>query len=36
MWKERKVETARGSFEVFEKGQGEPMAITHSAFDLYV
>lgn len=29
MWKERMVETARGSFEVFEQGQGEPLAVTH-------
>lgn len=29
MWKERIIETDRGSFEVFEKGAGEPMAVTH-------
>lgn len=29
MWKERIIETERGSFEVFEKGKGEPLAITH-------
>ncbi|MGE6412837.1 alpha/beta fold hydrolase [Planococcus kocurii] len=29
MWKERIVETDRGSFEIFEKGEGEPLAITH-------
>lgn len=35
MWNKRFVETARGSFELFEKGQGEPLAVTHlySAFD---
>lgn len=29
MWKERIVETERGKFEVFEKGTGEPLAVTH-------
>ena len=29
MWKEKIIETARGNFEVFEKGEGEPLAITH-------
>ncbi|MFD1032522.1 alpha/beta fold hydrolase [Metaplanococcus flavidus] len=29
MWKEKIVETDRGNFEVFEKGEGEPLAITH-------
>lgn len=29
MWNERIIETERGSFEVFEKGNGEPLAITH-------
>ncbi|TWT07816.1 alpha/beta hydrolase [Planococcus sp. CPCC 101016] len=29
MWKERIVETERGSFEVFEAGKGEPLAVTH-------
>ncbi|TWT13177.1 alpha/beta fold hydrolase [Planomicrobium sp. CPCC 101079] len=29
MWKEIMVETERGSFEVFEKGIGEPLAVTH-------
>ena len=29
MWKERMIETSRGSFEVFEKGEGEPLAVTH-------
>lgn len=29
MWKERIIETERGSFEVFEKGKGEPLAVTH-------
>lgn len=29
MWKERIVDTARGKFEVFEKGTGEPLAVTH-------
>lgn len=29
MWKERMIETDRGDFQVFEKGQGEPLAVTH-------
>ena len=29
MWKQRLIETARGTFELFEKGEGEPLAITH-------
>lgn len=29
MWKQKMVETERGSFEVFEKGQGAPLAVTH-------
>jgi len=29
MWKQRFIETARGTFELFEKGEGEPLAITH-------
>lgn len=29
MWKERIIETDRGSFELFEKGEGEPLAVTH-------
>ena len=29
MWKERIIETDRGIFEVFEKGKGEPLAVTH-------
>lgn len=29
MWNERIVETDRGSFELFEKGEGEPLAVTH-------
>lgn len=29
MWKERMIETTRGSFEFFEKGAGEPLAVTH-------
>lgn len=35
MWKQRFVETARGTFELFEKGFGPPIAITHlySAYD---
>ena len=35
MWTQRFIETVRGSFELFEKGQGEPLCITHmySAFD---
>ncbi|WP_339254246.1 alpha/beta hydrolase [Sporosarcina sp. FSL W8-0480] len=35
MWVQRFVETARGTFEVFEKGEGEPLAVTHlySEFD---
>lgn len=35
MWTERLIETNRGVFELFEKGQGEPLAVTHlySAYD---
>lgn len=35
MWEQRLIETERGVFELFEKGQGEPLAITHlySAYD---
>lgn len=35
MWKQQFIETARGTFELFEKGFGPPIAITHlySAFD---
>lgn len=35
MWKQRMIETERGSFELFEKGEGEPLAVTHlySEFD---
>ena len=29
MWKQRFIETNRGTFELFEKGEGEPLAITH-------
>ncbi|WP_188385919.1 alpha/beta fold hydrolase [Ornithinibacillus halotolerans] len=29
MWNKRLLETKRGMFEVFEKGQGEPLAVTH-------
>lgn len=29
MWIQRFIETSRGTFEIFEKGQGEPLAITH-------
>jgi proline iminopeptidase len=29
VWKESMIETERGNFEVFEKGQGEPLAVTH-------
>ena len=29
MWKQRFIETHRGTFELFEKGEGEPLAITH-------
>ncbi|REJ10394.1 alpha/beta fold hydrolase [Halobacillus trueperi] len=28
-WKRTMVETSRGTFEVFEKGQGSPLAVTH-------
>ncbi|MEC3885410.1 alpha/beta hydrolase [Halobacillus sp. HZG1] len=28
-WKRTMVETSRGTFEVFEKGQGRPLAVTH-------
>ena len=35
MWKKRFIETKRGAFELFEKGEGVPLAVTHlySAFD---
>ena len=35
MWKRRIVETEQGAFEIFECGQGEPLAVTHlySEFD---
>ena len=29
MWNQRYIETKRGRFEIFEKGEGEPLAITH-------
>lgn len=29
MWTQRLVKTERGTFEVFEKGEGEPLAVTH-------
>lgn len=29
MWEVRMIETERGSFEVFEKGTGDPLAVTH-------
>ena len=29
MWEQRFIETNRGTFELFEKGEGEPLAITH-------
>lgn len=29
MWKRRMIKTARGKFEVFVQGQGEPVCITH-------
>ncbi|WP_026908196.1 alpha/beta fold hydrolase [Paucisalibacillus globulus] len=29
MWKQRLIETNRGIFELFEKGEGEPLAVTH-------
>ena len=29
MWKQRFIDTNRGTFELFEKGEGEPLAITH-------
>jgi len=28
-WKREMIETSRGCFEVFEKGEGEPVCITH-------
>ncbi len=35
MWIQRLIDTGRGTFELFEKGQGEPLCITHlySAYD---
>ncbi|MUK88858.1 alpha/beta fold hydrolase [Ornithinibacillus sp. L9] len=34
-WTKRYIDTNRGIFEIFEKGEGEPLAVTHhySAFD---
>ncbi|PYF07248.1 proline iminopeptidase [Ureibacillus chungkukjangi] len=29
MWTQKIIETKRGSFEYFEKGEGEPLAVTH-------
>lgn len=29
MWIQRYIDTKRGTFELFEKGEGEPLAITH-------
>lgn len=29
MWKKRMVDTLRGTFELFEKGEGEPLVVTH-------
>lgn len=29
MWQQKLIRTTRGAFEVFEKGSGEPIAITH-------
>lgn len=29
MWIQKFIETSRGTFEIFEKGEGEPLAITH-------
>ena len=29
MWDQRFVDTERGRFELFESGQGEPLAVTH-------
>lgn len=35
MWAQRFIETVRGTFEIFEKGDGKPLAVTHlySAFN---
>lgn len=35
MWSQKWIETERGTFQYFEKGEGEPLAVTHlySAFD---
>jgi len=35
MWVQRFIETSRGIFEMFEKGRGEPLCVTHlySAYD---
>ena len=35
MWQQCMIETARGTFEYFESGEGQPMAVTHlySEFD---
>jgi len=29
VWESRMLETERGNFEIFEKGEGEPLAVTH-------
>lgn len=29
MWIQRFIETARGTFKIFEKGEGEPLTVTH-------
>ena len=29
MWRQRLIDTDRGTFELFEAGQGEPLAVTH-------
>lgn len=35
MWIQRFIDTSRGIFEVFEKGEGEPLCVTHlySSYD---
>ncbi|WP_353056360.1 hypothetical protein [Sporosarcina luteola] len=29
MWIQRIIDTTRGNFEIYERGQGEPLAVTH-------
>lgn len=36
MWERKFIETERGKFELFIKGNGEPMCVTHlSSYNLF-